>query len=496
MASWIENFQMLVSARKQFVGKCIVAGSALVMTRWLWQRLRLQRFRQVPGGLPWIGNRDLLDPNRTAEIMEGWAKEHGEDGIFECSLAGQRMIVFCDYEKCLPLLSLRPFKVTRASASKQVGLIHKIQGLLFMEGSQWKLQRRLAAPAFNLKSVESYMPDIHTIMCTFLAEINKRTVAGELTNVSVLARSFNADTISKLAFGQDFGSLSHCSADLSELMVLLESINTRFVSPVPYWLFPGLGNYIDGGEAALEHMRRKMAALLDNKSELGSAMFLQKLLEVEGEKLTREELMGNLIVFFIAGTDTSTHTLSWALYHLAHRPELQDVLVVESAKLPDGVPTAQQVKALTMAQAVWKETLRLNSVVPFIDLMNEEPIILHGREIPRHTTLFVLTRTMCRTSPVVREALGDDLEEFRPARWVDSRGDLIKCTPFDTLFFGHGARRCPGMELANIVGPWVLAEIVRRFSIAQWEGPPMQEKTSFVQQPKDDVQLRFRRRSP
>jgi len=203
-----------------------------------------------------------------------------------------------------------------------------------------------------------------------------------------------------------------------------------------------------------------------------------------------------VINLFIAGMDTTSHTLTWAFYHLSRQPELQNAVAAEVGGLSDGPAAAEQIKALSMTQAVWKETLRCNSVLPMLFFTTQEPILLHGREIPRGTEIALLTREVCRTSRAMQEAVGSDLDAFRPARWLAPGGGLVSCAPFDTLAFGHGARKCIGMDLANLYGPWVLAEVVRRFHIAEWEGPPMKEKTTIMQQPAQDVHLRFSRRSP
>mmetsp|Transcript_47132 Transcript_47132/g.137036 ORF Transcript_47132/g.137036 Transcript_47132/m.137036 type:complete len:106 (+) Transcript_47132:3-320(+) len=98
-----------------------------------------------------------------------------------------------------------------------------------------------------------------------------------------------------------------------------------------------------------------------------------------------------------------------------------------------------------------------------------------------------------RRNSVCRDIVGSDWDTWRPQRWL-ADGILRSREPLDTCMFGHGPRQCPGMFFANTVGPWVLAEIARRYCIAPWEGPPLGAHTTFTTCPVKDVRLRLSRR--
>lgn len=436
----------------------------------------------------------MLDIERSIQVVEGWAEEYGDEGVFEFNLAGTRVVACCDYERCKTLLALRPFKIARTGLQRRMGTLDKMQGLFFVEGRRWSEQRRLTAPAFNQQAVQSYLPNVSRVVESLLLQLQTRVDAGERVNVSELLMAFNADVISKLAFGQDFRALERHSTDLADVTALMEGMERRMMAPVPYGLVPGLRDLFDGATGALTRLRSKAADLLDSPTGCTSGRLLSKLLEAEGGKLSREELIGNLVVLFIAGTDTSTHTLSWAMYHLSRQPELQRAVAEEAGRFPPGLATAENVSALPLARAIWSETLRLNSVVPMLELETTEAVELGGRRLPAGAEIWVLTREMARRAPQVRESLGSDLDSWRPARWLSPEGGLRTCAPFDSLTFGFGARKCPGEKLANAVGPLVLAEVLRRFEIAEWQGPALREKAKFTACPSEDVRLSFTRR--
>jgi len=308
-----------------------------------------------------------------------------------------------------------------------------------------------------------------------------------------MLRRYSADLISKLAFGQDFGSLVHNSSDLADLMAWTEAMESRLTAPVKYWKLPGLARWFDRGDAAAARLRSKVCALLD-APQGATATVLAKLVAAEGGKLSREEVIANLIILFIAGTDTSSHTTSWALYHLSQQPDLQRQIAEEASALRPGLATAEQVAALPMTQAVWKETLRVRSVVPFFHLESTADITLAGKSVPKGTNFWVMTRELTRRAPEAQEALGSDLDAWRPARWLAPGGGVKSVAPFDSLTFGHGARACLGRRLADLSGPLVLAELLRGYGVLPWQGQALLERANFVVCPSEDVTLRLRRR--
>merc|ERR1712045_881256 len=93
------------------------------------------------------------------------------------------------------------------------------------------------------------------------------------------------------------------------------------------------------------------------------------------------------------------------------------------------------------------------------------------------------------TAPELKAALGSDLDEFRPERWIAGDGSLVTVPALDSLAFGHGQRICLGMRLAEFEGLLVLARVLQRFVIQQWEGPPLDEKTGFTTEPAEDVRI-------
>jgi cytochrome P450 len=55
-----------------------------------------------------------------------------------------------------------------------------------------------------------------------------------------------------------------------------------------------------------------------------------------GERFETEEMVDQVVIFFLAGHETSASALAWALYLMARYPEWQDKLAQEAKQLTHG----------------------------------------------------------------------------------------------------------------------------------------------------------------
>ncbi|CAE7572343.1 CYP94A1, partial [Symbiodinium microadriaticum] len=187
------------------------------------------------------------------------------------------------------------------------------------------------APAFNAKNVGSYAPAISEITEKFLAALDADCKSKGETNFSELLPMYTADVLCKTAFGQSLRMLETRDSSLvKDVHALMDSLMTRMASPIPYWKIPFLGR-LDGGERATKDVGKSMVALMEKQA--GQVETLVEKLRKMDDKFSHEELVGNLEVLFAAGTDTTSQALSWAFYHLARLPELQQELAEEVKSL-------------------------------------------------------------------------------------------------------------------------------------------------------------------
>ena len=96
----------------------------------------------------------------------------------------------------------------------------------------------------------------------------------------------------------------------------------------------------------------------------------------------------------IAGTDTTSITLTYLFYELAIQPEWQDRIRKELGNIK-GIPQWKTISGLEILDAIVKEALRLHSSAP-ASLWREVPeggMIIAGHFIPQYVrTLIPLLR--------------------------------------------------------------------------------------------------------
>jgi unspecific monooxygenase len=233
-----------------------------------------------------------------------------------------------------------------------------------------------------------------------------------------------------------------------------------------------------------------------NKTDLAqvSPLFLESMLVKIAAKepnYNRETLIAEVIELLIAGTDTTAHTLSFAVAELTlnQRVFQQAQTVVDQAWSSQGGINTETLKELTYIRAIFKETLRLYSVASgSTSLMAQRDILIEGKLIPRGTKVFWSMLAAGRDSEVYRES-----EEFLPERWLDKSKENSSLPMID---FGSGSHRCLGEHLSMLEATVMLTLLLRYFD---WELVNGRSSVEQLQQnlliyPSDGMPVRFRLR--
>ncbi|TFK59282.1 cytochrome P450 [Pluteus cervinus] len=194
-------------------------------------------------------------------------------------------------------------------------------------------------------------------------------------------------------------------------------------------------------------MERKKAGV--QKGEEESLTLLDELVrQSDDQTLIRDETINILV----AGKDTTSATLSFAVYMLSEHPQFlaklrQEVLDTVG---PDRTPTYDDVKDMKFLRAVINESLRLYPPVPFdsrqaIKETTFAPLTPGGKPlfIPAGATVMYSVFYMHRR----KDLWGPDALEFDPDRFVDSRVQkYLVPNPYIFLPFNAGPRICLGQQ--------------------------------------------------
>ena len=181
-----------------------------------------------------------------------------------------------------------------------------------------------------------------------------------------------------------------------------------------------------------------------------------------GERLSDENVRYQLVTFLIAGHETTSGLLTFALYELLRHPETLATARAEVDEvLGERAPRFADLVRLTYLDQVLKETLRLWPTAPGFSLRpREEETTLGGRYVVRHDqTLLVLTLQLHRDP-----AVWDDPERFDPDRFAFDRAQQLPPNAWKP--FGNGQRSCIGRGFALQEATLFLAMLLQRFDLS------------------------------
>ncbi|KAK4411613.1 cytochrome [Sesamum angolense] len=179
----------------------------------------------------------------------------------------------------------------------------------------------------------------------------------------------------------------------------------------------------------------------------------------------RRHVKAVLLDLFIAGMDTSTTAIEWALSELIRHPQLMKKLQeeLETVVGMDQMVEESHLHRLEYLDFVVKETLRLHPVGPLlIPHESMEDCVIDSYHVPKGSRVIVNVWAIGRDPNVWPEP-----EVFKPERFIGSNIDL-RGHDFQLLPFGSGRRSCPGLQLALTMVQLVIAQLVHCFD---WQLP-------------------------
>ena len=197
-------------------------------------------------------------------------------------------------------------------------------------------------------------------------------------------------------------------------------------------------------------------------------------------------LLNILIDFFIAGSDTTSNSLHWAMLFMITQLDIQ-TKVRKELLTNVGMSTAKYSdRSLTpYTEAVLHEISRKGNILPMSVFHQANNSLTIGHfKIPNKATIV----------PMIGEIMHDPIHfpnpmEFNPDRYLIQNDDgKLKFTPNPRVVpFGIGKRRCLGETLARTTLYKFFTAIIQRYEIITGQDEPILDtstSTGFIQGPK------------
>lgn len=270
------------------------------------------------------------------------------------------------------------------------------------------------------------------------------------------------DVIGKLGFGECFGILptgnNRIINAVHKTMRLVIAEGQIPLLKKMHWLVPELAEaqrfLIDVAHRAIDRRR--------GQEQPGHFIdILQKFLDARdpetGEFLDRDSLTAEIVLLLVAGTDTTSNTLTWTIMHLMHNPEVykrlkQEIRQVFSA---DKVIRFEEARSrLPYLHAVILESMRLSpSVSGYLPRRVPANTVLLDKYKLKDDDEICVSFGACHRNPKIWE----DPQRFDPERFM---GPDSESRAKDILAFSTGVRMCIGRNLAWMELYTTLANII------------------------------------
>ncbi|XP_070801423.1 cytochrome P450 2J2-like [Pituophis catenifer annectens] len=431
-----------------------------------------------PFRLPFIGSLWRLGINLSETTFRKLAKQYGN--IYSLWIGNQHAVILSGYKAVKEGLIDNSQAFVDRPPTPFLSAITKNRGIAFSSGHVWIQQRRFGVVTMRKlglgrKGLETQIQAEAQQLVEFITNTK-----GHAFDPAIPITNSICNVICAAAFGYRFPIEDK---DFSELMEAIR-VTLKFAATVShglYEVFPYIMKYLPGPHQTVKSACKRIISFVkkqvkqhkENQNLHEPQDFIDfYLFQMEKSKdhpnstYNEDNLIQCIFDLFIAGTDTTSSSIKWALLLMANHLDVQDKVHKEIKEVLGSSQSIcyQDRKKVPYTNAVIHEIIRSKYILLF-GLPREcvKDVYMGNFLIPKGAIL----------TPDLRSVLLDPEhwetpEEFNPNHFLDKEGNFVPNEAF--LPFGAGARVCLGELLAKIEIFIVFASLLRGFRFQPPEG--------------------------
>lgn len=330
-------------------------------------------------------------------------------------------------------------------------------GLLTSQDETYLRQRRLVQPLFTHRQVDKY--------AALMVEEIERSAGEWEGETDVLEESTRVTlrVVAQILFGADvesaIDSVRRCfpviGSSVSKRGLEPRSLPRTWPTPANRRLASARRELLSVCDRIIEERRRAGGDALEGDD------LLTLLARAGGEDgtdgLDSDEVRDQVLIFLLAGHETTATSLGFALHLLGRHPEIQAKAYAEVEQvLGDRTPTSTDLLELPYLTMVLKESMRLYPAAPSVGRRAVEETVVDGYRIPAGADVVVAPWVIHRHPDYWSEP-----EEFRPERFAPD-GEASR-TKDAWIPFGVGPRACIGQHFSMLESVLALAILLRAY---------------------------------
>ncbi|KAJ3774193.1 cytochrome P450 [Lentinula raphanica] len=457
-----------------------------------------------PPNPSWIyGNSKELQDDELDVTQTKWVEEYGPTLVFRWFI-GKRL--YTQDTKALNHILMSSYNYQKPEALRKWHLRNVVgSGLLVQEEDEHRRQRKVMNPAFGIAQIRE-MTDIFVDESIHLRDIWASQVGPANSPVRIEIRSWlsrmTLDVIGRAGFNYRCNALDSTEPDeLTKAFSIICEMSNRLTfwdilqAIVPVLrLFPSTSNSAKKeAQAAMKRIGRDLLwqtkEYLSATGEKADGRRAKDLLSLlvrsnmskdipEQQRMTDEDVIAQVSTFLVAGHETTSTTLTWALFAMTQKKEIQIKLRKELLQVATESPDMDILNSLPYLDAVVRETLRVHP--PFAGIprvaMKDDFIPLstaytdrngkvhNGIQVRKGDTISVPVLAVNRS----KELWGEDARDFKPERWLIPGGipTAVSTIPGvwgNVLSFLGGAHACIGYRFSLVEMKALLFVLIRTF---------------------------------
>ncbi|WP_414941330.1 cytochrome P450 [Amycolatopsis sp. cmx-11-51] len=331
------------------------------------------------------------------------------------------------------------------------------------EEPNWRRAHEILAPAFSRNAMQGYHPTMLAITRELLDAWDRGgevDVADDMTKLTL-------ETIGRTGFGYSFSSFERAEPHpfVAAMVRTLRHAQRMVLQP------PVIGPFLNRkanrrNEADLAFLHSVVDEVVEARRNDTSTddllgLMLNTTQPSTGEALDEVNIRNQIITFLVAGHETTSGALSFALYYLARNPDVLARAQSEVDKVwgenPD--PSYAEVVKLRYVRRVLDEALRLWPTAPAFARQAQVDTVVGGKYPMRKGQWALVLIPALHRDPV----WGDDPESFDPDRFAPDRNRARPAHVYKP--FGTGERACIGRQFALHEATLVLGMLLSRYDL-------------------------------
>ncbi|WP_042220404.1 cytochrome P450 [Kutzneria albida] len=417
--------------------------------------------------VPLVGDVLGRTPRTPLQDSMRLARELGP--VYERKLFRRRFVIVSDAEMAAELAEERRFgKHVLPGVAKLRDLAGDGLFTAYNEEPNWRKAHDILRPAFTQQAMRGYHPHMLAVARELLARWDARDrveVTPDMTRLTL-------ETIGRTGFGYSFDSFQRERPHpfVSAMFATLRHAQRNLLRPplVGDLLFRKADRRYDVDRAymasVVDEVIRARVASGDQRTDDLLGLMLNTAHADGSGPLDEVNIRNQVITFLVAGHETTSGALSFALYYLARNPEVlaraQAEVDAEWGAGGEPDPSFEQVAKLRYVRRVFDEALRLWPTAPAFARQAKVDTVLGGRLPLRAGEWVLLLIPMLHRDPV----WGQDVERFDPDRFLPER---VKARPAHVFKpWGTGERACIGRQFALHEAILVLGLLLHRYDFA------------------------------